>query len=278
MRRVDPKVYTKEYYLKDCSGYELFNRTKGKRLEPRLKALVKKIPMKPAMRVLDIGCGRGEMVFWAAAKGAEATGIDYSKSAIDLAKKAQKKQKPVIKNNVKFGLGDAKKLEFPKNSFDMVFMIEVLEHLYPEEQEKIMKEIRRVLTKNGKLFIHTAPSKTFNDVAYPFWCYPMSTTLVGLSNLLFGSKYPNIASHREIRTKSHKAMHVNEPTYFSLKALFEKHGFSGSIRSTNITVKKPEISWKDKLFNSLVYFHPISNFPPFNIVWGNDFWALLKKI
>lgn len=246
-------------------------------LEPRLKMLTSRLKVVRGQRVLDIGCGRGELVYWAASKGAESTGIDYSKVAISLAKKAQKKYPQKIKSRTNFHHMDAKKLKFPDKSFDLVIMVEVLEHLYPAEQELIFSEATRVLKKNGKVLIHTAPSKWFQDYTYRWWCYPLSTFITSLWRLLTGKKYGNLAPWGELRNDYHRQMHVNEPDYFSLKKLFKKYDLRGEIVSTNITVLKPELSWKDSLFNKLIYLYPWSNKFPLNVLWGNDFLAVLKK-
>lgn len=277
-RRVDPKVYTKEYYLTGCSGYNEFNESDGNKLEPRFAETVRLFPEMEGKRVLDIGSGRGEIVFYALKQGAtEAIGIDYSKDAIDIAKKAQKKQSKYIKSNSKFFVRDAKRTRYKDESFDVVFMLEVLEHLYPEEQEQILKEIHRILRPKGKLFIHTAPSKFFNDYTYKYWCYPISSLFVGLWNMVFDKKYGNLHHPSKIRTELDHVMHVNEPDYFSLDSMFRKCRLLGQIYSTNITIKKPIYSWKDRLYNFLVYLDPLSNYPPFNIIWGNDFYATLTK-
>lgn len=277
MRRVDPKHYTKEYYLFDCNGYHEFKRSNGTELELRLEIAVKKIPIKRGMKILDIGCGRGEIVFWAAKKGAEAIGIDYSKDAIELANKALSKQPKEIKEKVKFQVMDGKELSFKSKSVDGVVMIEVWEHLYPEEQEEILKEIFKILKDDGFLFIHTAPSKWFNDFTYRFYCYPISSLLVGVWNIFKKNKYPNILPWKQIRTDSHKIMHVGEPDYFSMKKIIKENGFYGKIRSTNITVLKPEVSFKDKLFNFLIYLYPLSKFYPVNAFFGNDFIGIFRK-
>jgi ubiquinone/menaquinone biosynthesis C-methylase UbiE len=278
MRRVNPRHYTEKYYLSGCTGYQEFRKYWGKVLETRLERLAGIILSVEDKKVLDIGCGRGEMVFWASRNGAsQAVGIDYSKSAVSLARKALKKQPKEVRGKVQFKQMDAKNIKFKDNSFDAVFLIEVLEHLYPEEQELVMKEVDRVLKDDGFVFVHTAPGRLFNDYTYKFWCYPISTVLVAVSNLLTQNDYGNLARPENIREPMDDILHVNEPDYFSLKKLFVKNGFCGKIRSTNITIAKPVHSWKDKLFNSLVYLMPLSYWPPFNIVWGNDFYSILRK-
>src|ERR1035437_2511749 len=168
MKRVDPKVYTKEYYLTDCTGFSEFKKSFGKILELRFVELIKHFKIEPNTKVLDIGCGRGEMVFFAALSGAEAIGIDYSKDAIELANLAKKKQSKTIQAKTKFLLMDAKKIAFADFYFDMVIMTDVVEHLYPKELDLTFKEIKRVLKNQGLVIIHTAPNKTFNDYFYKF--------------------------------------------------------------------------------------------------------------
>jgi cyclopropane fatty-acyl-phospholipid synthase-like methyltransferase len=189
MRSVSPKVYTKDYYLTDCTGYSEFSSTYGKALEPRLARIAPLIPSVRNKRILDIGCGRGEMVLWAAERGSQAYGIDYSKDAILLSKKALSKRKRSIKGNGKatFQLANGKELPYKDSFFDMVFLFEVLEHLYPEEQDALFDELQRVVKPNGVVLIHTAPSRTFQDFTYKLWCYPISSILVFLSNFTTGN-------------------------------------------------------------------------------------------
>lgn len=277
MRRVNPSVYTTNYYLTDCNGYREFKQTWGKKLEPRLKKIIQYIPLKSSMKVLDIGCGRGELSFWAANHCSQVVGIDYSVQAIKLALQAKKKHPFTIQKKLSFLQMDAKKINFSKNCFDAVFLVEILEHLYSEEQKLVFKQILKVLKPGGFIFIHTSPSRWFNDYTYPYWCYPLSSLIVKLWNRLAHSQYPNLTPPNQVRTASHKIMHVNEPDYFSLRRLFNQYHLSGSIRSTNITVNKPLLSWKDQLFNLIVYLHPISNIFPLNLFWGNDFLAVLRR-
>ena len=277
MKRVDPKVYTKDYYLNDCSGFNEFKQSFGKTLELRFVELIKYFDIKANTRVLDIGCGRGEMVFYAAGKGAEAVGIDYSKDAIALAKVAQKKQQKTIQNRTKFIFMDAKKLKFKNSYFDLVIMTDVVEHLYPEELDLVFKEIKRVLKSKGKLVIHTAPNKTFNNITYKYYCYPIASLIAFVWNTVVRKSYPNIASPKEIRTDSHSIMHINEPTYFSLDKLYKKYKFKGSLISTNVTVKKPSLSLKDSSFNFIVFLHPFSKYFPLNILFGSDFVSILTN-
>lgn len=276
IKSVDPSVYTCEYYLTDCTGFEEFKKSYGEELEPRFKELVKYFKIIKDMKVLDVGCGRGEMILYAAKNKANAYGIDYSKSAIQLANMVKNKQEKEIKNRMNFNLMDAKKLKFGNSSFDLVILTDVVEHLYDNELDVVFSEIYRVLKKDGILVVHTAPNKLFNEITYKYYSYPVSTFLVNFWNFITRKKYPNIAKPELLRTSSHEIMHVNEPTFFILKNLFRKHKFDGSIMSSNITAKKQTLGIKDVLFNFFVFLYPFSKTFPLNVLFGSDFISVLK--
>ncbi len=277
MRRVDPSVYTKDYYLTDCTGFNEFKKTFGDKLEPRFKEIVKYLKIKKRMKVLDIGCGRGEMVIHASKKGSDSIGIDYSRESIMLANIAKRKQPFEIQKKIEFKIMDAKKLSFSDSTFDMVILTDVVEHLYQEELKIVFKEIKRVLKNTGSVIIHTAPNKLFNDIFYRFYSYPLSTIVVSLWNFITRRRYPNIAKPKDLRIDSHAVMHINEATYFSLRNLYNKCKFSWGIESTNITARKPILSFKDRIFNFIVFIDPLSRKFPLNILCGSDFISILKN-
>ncbi len=114
--------------------------------------------------ILDIGCADGVFtkVILDKAKAEKVIGIDILKSSIDWAKKHWKKNK-----KMKFEIGDAHDLKFDDKSFDAVFALEVLEHVF--EPMKVLKGIKRVLTKDGyAVFLVPAETLLFKIVWY-FW-------------------------------------------------------------------------------------------------------------
>ena len=46
-------------------------------------------------------------------------------------------------------------------------MFDVVEHLYPWELNQALNEAHRLLTLTGKLIIHTAPNRWYDQFAYP---------------------------------------------------------------------------------------------------------------
>lgn len=276
-KRVSPKLYTKKYYLEDCSGYDLFKKTVGDSLDDRLQKIITLLPNLNHAKILDIGCGRGELSIYLAKNGNRVLGIDYSKNAIDLANTALSHQSREIRSRLEFRHLDIHDLDKLDQTFDLIVCTEVWEHIYPDEQDDLLKSARSLLLPSGQIFIHTAPSRWFNDFTYRYWCYPVSTLLVSIWNKVFKKNYGNIPPWSQLRTHYHQIMHVAEPDYFSFRKKLFRNGFSGAIRSTNITVNKPILSFKDSLYNFLVYLSPLSNYFPLNIFWGNDFWVLARQ-
>lgn len=102
-------------------------------------------------KILDIGSGYGVYID---------KFVDHVKlyACADIIKNNISKKKSDKKNNLELYLMSGEYLGFKENTFDIVFLIEVFEHV--RDDNKIISEIFRVLKPNGKLVI-TAPNKLF---------------------------------------------------------------------------------------------------------------------
>ncbi|MFZ5932583.1 MAG: class I SAM-dependent methyltransferase [Patescibacteria group bacterium] len=111
-------------------------------------------------RVVDIGCADGvfSKVIFDRSKADEFIGIDVLKSSIDWANRHWRKYE-----KMKFLVGDAHKLEFPKESVDALFILEVLEHVF--NPKEVLKGVKRVLKKGGyAVFLVPSDSLLFRIV------------------------------------------------------------------------------------------------------------------
>lgn len=99
------------------------------------------------MTVLDCGCGPGTITLDLAefVYPGDVTGINIAPTQIKTEKTLQSQRKI---QNVRFEIGDVNALEFPDESLDIVFAHGVIEYL--EDPVHAFKEIRRVLTNDGK--------------------------------------------------------------------------------------------------------------------------------
>ncbi len=93
-------------------------------------------------KILDIGCAKGFMLydFKKSIPGIEVQGIDISSYAIENSKEGVKEFLQV---------GDARRLPFPDNHFDLVISITTLHNLTKEDMKIALKEIMRVTKKDA---------------------------------------------------------------------------------------------------------------------------------
>ena len=77
-------LYSKDYFLAACEGYQEFVESQGEHLSRRLRQAFAVASVEPGMRVLDVGCGRGEILRHCAQLGADACGVDYAEVAVNL--------------------------------------------------------------------------------------------------------------------------------------------------------------------------------------------------
>lgn len=105
--------------------------------------------LSPGSHVLELGCGNGKTLSAMLKTDWQVTAIDISPSAVGLC------QELVMDVNDRFTVfvGDAEELTLPDNFFDAVFAYHVIGHAVLEGRTKMASEIRRVLKKDGKLFI-----------------------------------------------------------------------------------------------------------------------------
>lgn len=213
-------LYTEEYFLTACEGYDVFLESEGKHLSRRLNDAFAVADVQAGMRLLDIGCGRGEIIRHCMKLGIEAYGMDYAEVATRMTQEVVLAE---IATGNSAGAGvcraDAKKLPFPDGYFDRVLMFDVVEHLYPWELHAALLEVRRILKPDGRFIVHTAPNRWYDLYAYPLvrWV----RTLLGE-----GSQYPQ--NPRAI-TPVNQDVHVNEQDILSMRRTLQAAGFRGRI-------------------------------------------------
>ena len=104
---------------------------------PVAEAIAKHYDLKPGMRILDIGCGKGFLLheLTRAIPGIEIAGLDISEYGIENAKD---EVKPYLK------LGNSIDLPYDDQSFDFVVSLGMLHNLFNYQIDKALKEIERV--------------------------------------------------------------------------------------------------------------------------------------
>lgn len=105
--------------------------------------------------VLDIACGEGYGSYLLAKTAEKVVGIDIDKETIMYA------SRKYAKHNLKFKIGSVDNIPINKEEiFDVIVSFETIEHVSEDKQEKFLKEVKRLLKKDG-LFIVSTPNKLF---------------------------------------------------------------------------------------------------------------------
>jgi len=101
------------------------------------------IAPKPGMKILDIAAGTGSSSRPLVDKGAEVTALDFSHGMIEQGRKQN--------NNINFIQGDALKLPFEDNSFDVTTISFGLRNT--SNTDKALKEALRVTKDGGRIVV-----------------------------------------------------------------------------------------------------------------------------
>ena len=205
-------LYDERYFLTACEGYEEFTRSEGEHLSRRLREAFAFANVSTGMCVLDLGCGRGEIVRHVARLGAQSFGLDYAEAAVRLTRHTLTTE-PGTHGVVR---GDAKLLPFADNMFDRVLMFDVVEHLHPWELDSCLAEVKRTLKPQGQIIIHTAPNRWYDVYAYPV--VRQVRRLMGQ-----GARYPT--NPRALNVAINTEVHVNEQDILRMRRVLTKAGF-----------------------------------------------------
>jgi ubiquinone/menaquinone biosynthesis C-methylase UbiE len=133
------KEYEKVRLLFKKHGYDMD--------ETRCLVLKRALPIKE--EILDVGTGPGRMAYILAQAGYNVTTIDVSKEVLEVARVYASRYK--VLDKISFLTMDAECLEFEDNMFNTVVSVNLLHEV--NNPEKVIREILRVCSKEGKLVI-----------------------------------------------------------------------------------------------------------------------------
>lgn len=131
---IEKHRYEKEWHIPEAAG---FDQAKG-------------------LKVLEIGCGLGTDGAQFAKAGADYTGIDLTEAAVDLTRRRFE----LFNLSGTFRVADAERLDFPDNSFDLVYSHGVLHHT--PDTPGAVREVHRVLRPGGRAEIMLYHRNSYN--------------------------------------------------------------------------------------------------------------------
>jgi len=142
-----------------------------------------------AGRVLDFGCGNGDLVCWLRqVRGVDATGLELATPRIEANLKAAARPHVLIYEG-------GCPLPFRAEEFDCVFSTEVIEHI--PDIERYVPELHRVLKPRGRLFL-TTPDISSIPSGFPAGIVPWHLLEATHYRFFSGASLPRLfASHFE---------------------------------------------------------------------------------
>jgi ubiquinone/menaquinone biosynthesis C-methylase UbiE len=166
-------VKGKEWYQADdvAEEYEAKRFSRGGRLIDRREkqAVLDAVGPLEDRSVLEIACGTGRFTVMLAERGADITGLDISGPM--LAQGRAKAEAAAVADRVEFMRGDAGRLPFPDDHFDVVFAMRFF-HL-ADTPAAYLSEMRRVSRET--VFFDTFNGASFRTLYN--WALPMGSRL-----------------------------------------------------------------------------------------------------
>ena len=107
---------------------------------------MKMYPLKPEMKVLEVGCGTGANLMLYGQAGCSVYGIDSSPSMLAVASAK-------LGEGAGLQLGDASRMPYQDNFFDLVVAMFTLHEMPRETRPLVMREMIRVTKQEGRILI-----------------------------------------------------------------------------------------------------------------------------
>lgn len=268
---VDSSIYASKYYTNAFGGSidKFIETLRSAEMDNRFQEVFRRASLKEGENVLDVGCGRGELIYYSLLRGAKsATGVDYSQDALDIAQIALKQLPDDLKLRAKLICSSVSDLKL-EGEFDCCFLTDIVEHLTDKQLNILFLELKKHLSDKGRIIIHTAPNVNWLKYEYPlkrFFKIP-ATIIKRISGkkpykrpedggfLKKVAAYLDLTYVRDYYNYS-LDMHINEQTPASLKRHLDKAGLDykiwcedGSSNFISIICKK---------------------------FWGPDIWAIAQ--
>ena len=213
-----PFLYSSEYFEGDyhcgvaCRPY----REEVEKLKREVKPLLSMIRnFQPRGKYLEIGCAGGAMLAEARNGGFDTVGVELSSQMAEWGRKHL---------HLDIREGKVETQNFPDNSFNVVFLGDVIEHL--PNPRAVLEEIRRILPPEGIVAL----------------AYPME----------LNSLVPRMRRAFHLRRQSpHKPYHLFYYTTRTMRLLLERCGFQVVLeKEEKLMRSKPALTWLSDLVNA----------------------------
>jgi cyclopropane-fatty-acyl-phospholipid synthase len=145
------KLFLDRNMLYSCAYFRDPEETLEEAQRNKLRLLAAKLGLRPGMKVLDIGCGWGDLALYLAAlENVEVLGVTLSKEQQALASK--RAQDAGMADRVKFELRDYRDVTGP---FDRIVSVGMFEHVGVHHYDEFFKKVNSLLPDDGVMVLHS---------------------------------------------------------------------------------------------------------------------------
>lgn len=229
-------LYNKEYYLRELPEADRYHLSNGSELLEKHERSLRFGGIRAGEKVLDIGCGRGELTYQCALLGSRVVAVDFSADALPLCRQTLLCLPKPLQANVRLIRMDARHIAL-RERFDLIFLIDIVEHLYDGQLREIFETLKGLLSEKGRILIQT-PNWNYENILYPskrILSMP-ATFLKQVGRVLRGKRKET--SFREWLRNTfkvrypqsiHSTLHINVKTPASLQRLLSECGLTAEI-------------------------------------------------
>jgi 2-polyprenyl-3-methyl-5-hydroxy-6-metoxy-1,4-benzoquinol methylase len=174
--------------------------------------------------LLDVGCSNGEFLeYMKSQRGWEVSGVEISQYAAQVAKS----------KGLTIFTGTLEKAAFPKASFDVVTLWDVLEHIH--DPRSTLTEIRRILRPGGLLTFRVPNGDSFDSV-------------------LFGQFWAGLDAPRHLYVYTHETIrHLLAETGFKIRRMNTRQGsYIGFVLSIDFWMKASGVRYQKQITQTLL--------------------------
>lgn len=134
-----------------CAYFTSDDDTLEEAQQNKLRLIASKLALKPGQKVLDIGCGWGDMLLYLARlEDIEGVGVTLSKEQCKLAN--EKAKTLGLADRVRFELRDYRDLD---ERFDRIVSVGMFEHVGVHHYDEFFAKVNDLLTDDGVMLLHS---------------------------------------------------------------------------------------------------------------------------
>jgi cyclopropane-fatty-acyl-phospholipid synthase len=158
------KLFLDDNMLYSCAYFREPDETLEQAQRNKLRLLAAKLCLKPGMKILDIGCGWGDLALYLASlENVEVTGVTLSKEQQALA--SERAAKAGLSDRVKFELKDYRDVT---DTFDRIVSVGMFEHVGVHHYDEFFKKLNALMPDDGLTVIHSIGHMSPPGMASPW--------------------------------------------------------------------------------------------------------------